>query len=104
MQNKEPSLLLDDVDPQKYVDDLPSMLDKMKAECRAEFDKDTKKGGINSDNRYDWAEMIVVQILNNSVNNFGQPHGVQAHSWGALEARIFPELMKDLVLYAEQRA
>ena len=90
---------LDGVDPSSYIDALPAVLDRMKAECRSEFDKKQAGGDINSENKHEWAESIVISV----VNKFFHPPQSQVVEWGDVESRVFPELMTFLVLYADEK-
>jgi len=90
---------LDGIDPQRYIDDLPSVLHQMKAECRVVFDRCMAEGEVTIENRYEVAESIVIEI----VNNYFKPHEHELPDWGDLESRAFSELMTDLVLHADQR-
>jgi hypothetical protein len=89
---------LEGADPQKYVDGLPSMMERFKVECRAEFDKGVASGQINKDNKFEWADQIVHEI----VDKLYKPSENELSGYGRVVSDIIPRLTQDLVLYAEQ--
>ena len=89
---------LDGVDPNKYLDALPAVMDRMKAANRADFDEAVRNGDINSGNKHEWAESIVIA----NVDKFLHPLQIQLVEWGDVESKAFPELMTDLILYADE--